>query len=236
MDWIMKENKIKIRDLPEEERPRERLAKYGPEALSNAELLAIILRTGIKGDTAIDLANKLLNHFNGNLKAIVSADMNELSKIKGLGFAKSAQIKAAFELSKRINYTQENIRISSPKDAAEFLMPKLRYLEKEHFVILCLGVRNRVIDNTELKISVGSLDVNIVDPREVFKVALAKNASSIILAHNHPSGDPSPSDNDIEVTRRVEEAGRMIGIEVYDHVIIGDGKYVSLKEKGLMGE
>jgi DNA repair protein RadC len=226
-------DKIKIRDMPLEERPRERLAKYGAEALSNAELLAIILRTGMKGDTAIDLANKLLNHFNGNLKAIVSADMNELSKIKGLGFAKSAQIKAAFELSKRINYLQDNIGISSPKDAAEFLMPKLRYLDKEYFFLLCLDTRNKLIDN-EVKVSIGSLNASIVESREIFKAAISKNAASVILAHNHPSGDPTPSNEDIAVTKRVVNAGDIIGIKVNDHIIIGDGKYVSMKERGLI--
>ncbi len=229
----MNEYKIKIRDMPQEERPRERLAKYGAEALSNAELLAIILRTGMKGGTAIDLANKLLNHFNGNLKAIVSADMNELSKIKGLGFAKAAQIKAAFELSKRINYLQDNIRISSPKDAAEFLMPKLRYLDKEHFFVLCLDTRNKLIGN-EVKVSVGSLNASIVESREIFKAAIAKNAAVVILAHNHPSGDPTPSNEDIAVTKRVVNAGDVIGIKVNDHIIIGDGKYVSMKERGLI--
>ena len=227
------EYKIKIRDLPPDERPRERLAKYGADALSNAELLAIILRTGMKGDTAIDLANKLLNHFNGNLKAIVSADMSELSKIKGLGFAKAAQIKAAFELSKRINYLQDTIQISSPKDAAEYLMPKLRYLDKEHFFLLCLDARNKLMDS-EVKVSMGSLSASIVDPREVFKTALSKNAASVILAHNHPSGDPTPSNEDIAVTKRVVNAGDSIGINVNEHIIIGDGKYVCMKERGLI--
>ncbi|MDI6902446.1 MAG: DNA repair protein RadC [Methanocellales archaeon] len=229
------EYKIKIKELPIGERPRERLAKFGAASLSISELLAIILRTGSHGETALDVANKLLSKYNGNIKSLFCADVSELSKIKGIGFAKAVQIKAVFELAKRIqSFTDEKVEISSPADVASILMPKLRTLDKEHLVILCLDPRNRIHNGSEVTISVGSLDVNIIDPREIFRVALSKNAASIILVHNHPSGDPSPSDGDIEVMRRVMEAGRLIGINVQDHIIIGDGTFISFREKGLL--
>jgi len=229
------EYKIKIKDLPKDERPRERLAKFGAESLSTSELLAIILRTGSHGETALDVANKLLNKHDGNIKSLFSADITELSKIKGIGFAKAVQLKSVFELAKRIHsFTNEKIEVSTPEDVANILMPKMRSLDKEHLVILCLDPRNRILNGSEVTISIGSLDVNIVDPREVFKVALAKNAASIILAHNHPSGDPSPSSDDIKITKRLMEAGDLMGIGVLDHIIFGDGKYISLKSKELI--
>jgi len=229
------EYKIKIKDLPKDERPRERLAKFGAESLSTSELLAIILRTGSHGETALDIANKLLNKHNGNIKSLFSADITEMSKTKGIGFAKAVQLKAVFELAKRIHsFTNEKTEVSTPEDVANILMPKMRSLDKEHLVILCLDPRNRILNGSEVTISIGSLDVNIVDPREVFKVALAKNAASIILAHNHPSGDPGPSTDDIKITKRLMEAGDLMGIGVLDHIIFGDGKYISLKNKGLI--
>jgi len=227
--------KITIKEWPEGERPRERLVKHGAESLSNSELLAIILRTGSRGETVLELANKLIAKYKGNLRNLFSADVNELNKIKGVGTTKAVQIKAVFELVKRINSgSSKKIEISSPQDVSNFLMSKMKFLDKETFVILCLNTRNKLIDSSEIKISVGSLNTNIVDPREIFKVALSKNAASIILAHNHPSGDPEPSDGDIEVTKRIVEAGKLIGIDVTDHVIIGENKFVSLKDRGLI--
>lgn len=191
------EYKIKIKELPIGERPRERLAKFGAASLSISELLAIILRTGSHGETALDVANKLLSKYNGNIKSLFCADVCELSKIKGIGFAKAVQIKTVFELAKKIkSFTDEKVEISSPADVDGILMPKLRTLDKEHLVILCLDPRNRILNGSEVTISVGSLDVNIIDPREIFRVALSKNAASIILVHNHPPRDPSPSDGE----------------------------------------
>lgn len=227
-------DKAYIKDLPPGERPRERLAKHGAPALSTSELIAILLRTGRRGETAVDVANRLLQKY-GGLRALFSADVNELRWIRGMGFAKAVQLKAAFELAKRLDYpSTERYEVSNPKDVAEFLMPKMRGLDKEQVAMLCLDTRCGVIDNSEVIVSIGSLNLSVMEPRSIFRVALMKNADSVILAHNHPSGDPKPSDGDVEVTKRVIEAGRMLGIEVRDHVIIGDGEFFSLREKGLI--
>jgi len=220
-----------IRDLPEEERPRERLAKRGPEALSNSELIAILLRTGSAKESAIGLANRLLNRFE-SLRGIANATVEELSTVSGIGLAKATQLKAAFELGKRMAVSTEDNRpaIGCPADAAALVMEELRYLEREHLVALFLDARNRVIG--QRTISVGSLQTNIVHPREVFKEAIARSSAALIVLHNHPSGDPSPSEDDKAITARLKEAGNLIGIPLLDHIIIGAGKFVSLKEKG----
>ncbi len=226
--------KTYIKDLPLGERPRERLASHGAAALSTSELIAILLRTGRRGETAIDVANRLLGKY-GSLRALFSADVNELRWMPGMGFAKAVQLKAAFELAKRLDYpSTDRYEVSTPKDVAEFLMPKMRGLDKEQVTMLCLDTRCGVIDNAEVVLSVGSLNLSIMEPRSIFRSALAKNADSVVLAHNHPSGDPEPSDGDVEVTKRILEAGRLLGVEVRDHVIIGDGKFFSMREKGLM--
>ncbi len=227
-------DKAYIKDLPANERPRERLARQGAVALSTSELIAILLRTGRRGETAIEVANRLLRKY-GSLRSLFSADVNELRWIPGMGFAKAVQLKAAFELAKRLDYpSTERYEVSTPKDVAEFLMPKMRGLDKEQVAMLCLDTRCGVIDNAEVVVSVGSLNLSVMDPRSILRVALMKNADSVILAHNHPSGDPQPSDGDVEVTKRVVEAGKMLGVEVRDHVVIGDGKFFSMREKGLM--
>ena len=222
-----------IRDMPEEERPRERLAKLGPEALANAELLAILLRTGTAKESAIGLANRLLSKFEG-LRGIAGATVEELSEVPGLGLAKAAQLKAAFELGKRLAASSDDDKptIRCPADAANLVMEQLRYQDREHLVALFLDIRNRVIG--QKTVSVGSLHANIVHPREVFKDAIARSAAAIIVAHNHPSGDPSPSEEDCNVTARLKEAGSLIGIQLLDHIIIGAGKFLSLKERGLL--
>lgn len=223
--------KIRIKDMPKDDRPRERLVKLGGESLSTPELLAIILRTGFKGETAVDVANKLLKIYNNNLKDLFSADVNELSKIKGIGFTKAVQLKAVFELYNRLSTfkEEEKIYINSPEDAYSILKP-LGFLDKECFVLLCLNTRNRLLSKETL--TVGSSNANIVDPKEVFRIALSKNSASIVLAHNHPSGDSSPSDSDIEITKRIVDAGRLFDIDVQDHIIIGKEGFLSLKEKG----
>jgi DNA repair protein RadC len=220
-----------IRDLPAEERPRERLAKYGPEALATAELLAILLRTGTPKQSALGLANRLLSNF-GSLRGIATAAIEQLATIPGLGLAKAAQLKAAFELGKRLAVSTEDARpvIKSPEDAANLVMEDLRYRDKEHFKAILLDTRNRVLALPT--ISVGSLQQNIVHPREVFKEAIARSAAAIIVLHNHPSGDPSPSPEDGALTRRLADAGDLLGIPLLDHLIIGAGTFISLKQRG----
>jgi DNA repair protein RadC len=233
-DRFKRLDKTYIKDLPPGERPRERLARQGASALSTSELIAILLRTGRRGETAVDVANRLMRRY-VNLRALFSADINELRWIPGMGFAKAVQLKAAFELAKRLDYpSTERYEVSTPKDVAEFLMPKMKGLDREEVVMLCLDTRCGVIDNSEVVVSVGSLNLSVMEPRSIFRTALMKNADSVILVHNHPSGDPKPSDGDIEVTKRVMEAGRMLGVEVRDHVIMGDGEFFSMKEKGLI--
>jgi len=222
-----------IRDLPANERPRERLAQHGAETLSNGELIAILLRTGSRKESAIALANRLLAKFE-SLKGIAQATVEELSTIDGLGLAKAAQLKAAFELGKRLALTSDENRpaISCPGDAASLVMERLRYEDKEHFLALFLDSRHRVISYRT--ISIGNLQANLVHPREVFKEAVSRSAAALIAVHNHPSGDPSPSEEDYAITTRLKDAGDLIGINLLDHLIIGAGKFVSLKEEGAL--
>lgn len=224
---------LTIKDLPVDERPRERLVKYGADALSNAELLAIILRVGTAEYSAIGLAEHMLSRY-GGLRGIATAGIEDLSEIKGLGTAKATQIQAMVELGKRLAASVGNIRptIRSPQDAADLLMPELRDLPQERFKALFLTMKNEVLKVRT--ITIGSLDASLITPRELFREAISNNSASVVVAHNHPSGDPSPSREDITVTKRLCEAGQMVGIEVLDHLIIGDGRWVSLKERGLM--
>jgi DNA repair protein RadC len=222
---------IRIKDLPYEERPRERLIKYGPQVLSNAELIAIIIGTGSRRENAISLAQKLITEERG-LKFIVNSSVEKLANIRGIGIAKAVKLKAAVELGRRLMLSTqgENFSVTSPEDVINLLMEEMRYLSKEHFKVVMLNVKNKIIAIET--ISIGSLNTSIVHPREVFKAAIERSASSIILVHNHPSGDPTPSREDVEVTKRLVEAGNILGIKVLDHVIIGDGRGISLKEKG----
>ena len=224
---------LTLRDVPEEERPRERMLQYGAQALSNAELLAILLRTGTISESAVGLAQRLLAE-SGGLRQLVEMSANELMKIKGIGLAKALQIKAGIELGRRIARSVQDsaVTIRSPRDVSDLLMEDLRYLKKEHFVCLFLNTKNHVIGQETL--SIGSLNASIVHPREVFVAAIKRSSASIICVHNHPSGDPTPSREDIEITKRLSEAGRLIGIDVLDHIIIGDRTFVSLKEKGYL--
>ena len=229
----MNQNMFMIRDVHWEDRPRERLLNYGPESLSNPELLAILLRTGTKSESVLHLANRLLNQFEG-LYGLKDASIEELTSIRGIGKAKAVQIIAAIELGRRINNLQFQDRyvIKSPEDGANYVMNDMRFLSQEHFVVVYLNTKNQVIHRQT--IFIGSLNASIVHPREVFKEAFRRSAASIICFHNHPSGDPQPSREDIEVTKRLVECGKLLGIEVLDHLIIGDKKYVSMKEKGYM--
>lgn len=220
-----------IRDVPNWERPRERLLKEGAQSLSNQELIAIILGTGTKQESVIFLAQRILHHFYG-LRLLKEATVEELKKIKGIGDTKAVQLLAALELGSRVHKlrNEERIVIRSPEDVSRFMMEELRFLTQEHFVALYLNSKNHVLQKKT--VFIGSLNASIVHPREVFKEALRHSAASIICLHNHPSGDPTPSKEDIEVTKRLVESGKIIGIELLDHIIIGDQKFVSLKEKG----
>lgn len=212
---------LMIRDLHIDDRPRERLIKQGPQSLSNQELIAILLRTGTKQESVLSLANRVLNYFE-KLHELKHATLEEIISIKGIGQAKAVQLLAAIELGRRLSQKQMDSRftIRSPKDAASFLMPEIGSLQQEHFVALYLNVKNQVIHKQT--IFIGSLNSSIVHPREIFKEAVKRSAASIICAHNHPSGNATPSPEDIEVTKRLQEAGFIIGIELIDHIIIGD--------------
>jgi len=222
---------LTIKHLPREERPRERLIKYGADALSTAELLAIMINTGTATETAVEVATRLLASF-GDYRHLCEASIEELGKTKGIGLAKAAKIKAAIELGQRICKagTDNKVRINSPEDVVNLLAPEMRYLSKEHFKAVLLNTKNYVISVET--VSVGSLDSSLVHPRELFKEAIKRSSAGIILVHNHPSGDPTPSTEDIKVTQKMCNAGKILGIEVLDHVIIGDNRYSSLREKG----
>ena len=224
---------LMIRDVHVEDRPRERLIRQGAQSLSNQELIAILLRTGTKQESVLTLANRVLNYFE-KLHELKHATIEEIMSIKGIGEAKAVQLLAAVELGRRLSQKQVDDRftIRSPQDAATYLMPEMSSLQQEHFVVLFLNVKNQVMHKQT--IFIGSLNSSIVHPREIFREAVKRSAASIICSHNHPSGNATPSPEDIEVTKRLQEAGYIIGIELIDHVIIGDHQYISLKEKGYM--
>jgi len=222
-----------IHDLPISERPRERLQKLGIGALSAQEILALILGRGVAGESVMVTAQRLLSQF-GNLKGIAGASVEELSQVKGIGVAKASQIKAAFELANRLEGYPEIGKkplVKTPEDIVALVRGRLKDKKKEHFLALLLDTRNQLIKVSE--ISIGSLDTSVVHPREVFKEAIAASAASVIFVHNHPSGDPEASADDIELTKRLAQAGEIVGIDVLDHVIIGDRRHLSLKREGL---
>jgi len=222
-----------VHDLPLGERPRERLFKLGSEALSAPEILALILGRGIKGESVMMTSQKLLSRF-GSLKGVANASVEELTQMRGIGPAKAAQIKAALELSKRLEVDVDDKPkrvLKSPEDVAAEMRGRLKGKKKEHFWVICLDTRNRLINCKP--VSIGSLDTSIVHPREVFKEAVSSSAASVIFVHNHPSGDPEPSREDIELTKRLVKAGEIVGIDVLDHIIVCDKSYLSLKAKDL---
>lgn len=224
----------RITDLNVSDRPRERLAKLGPQALTNAELLAILLRVGVPGENAVDLGQRLLNTFDG-LTGLHSAPFEELIQQHGLGEAKAAQIKAAIELGKRLSLEapEERPIIKCPADAVALVQYEMSGLEKEQMRVFLLDTRNRVLDI--VPVAYGSVNSAHIRIAEVFTPAVRRNATAILLAHNHPSGDPSPSPDDIAVTRNIVQAGKLLDIDVLDHIIIGigDKRWVSLKERGV---
>jgi len=224
---------LMLREIPNEERPRERLLQFGAEALNNAELLAILLRTGTLAESSVKLAGNVLAAA-GGLRNMIDMSIEQMTAIRGIGNAKALQLKAGIELGRRLARTglEDTPAITSPRDAAELVMDELRYLQKEHFIVLFLNTKNRVVGKETL--SIGSLNASIVHPREVFLSAIKRSSASIICAHNHPSGDPTPSQEDIQVTKRLADAGTLLGIELLDHLIIADRSFVSLKELGLM--
>lgn len=222
----------RITDLAQDERPRERLINGGAGALSKAELLAILLRVGVSGENSVQLAQRILDEL-GGLAGIQRTSVSDMCRIHGLGEAKAAQIKAAIELGTRLVREQSDERgpIGSPAEAAALIQLEMQGLLQEHLRVMLLDTRNRLIRIEP--VYVGSLNLSLVRVGEVFRAAIQQSAASIILAHNHPSGDPTPSPEDVALTRAVVQAGKLLDIEVFDHLVIGYGKFVSMKDKGL---
>ena len=222
----------RIADLHESDRPRERLETLGPQALTNAELIAILLRVGVSGENAVDVGQRLLTKF-GGLSGLHRAPFDELLKQHGVGEAKASQIKAAIELGRRLTVEspEERPSINSPADAAALVQYEMSALDQEHLRVMLLDRRNRVLEIVE--VYKGSVNSSQVRVGEVFKEAVRKNASAIIVVHNHPSGDPTPSPDDVAVTRAIVQAGKLLDIDVLDHLVVGQGKWTSLKERGL---
>jgi len=220
-----------IKNWPEFERPRERLIRQGPETLTDAQLLAILLRTGRKKTSAQEMANQLLRQF-GGLTDLQQVSISELCSVNGIGPAKATQILAAFELGRRslARPLHSRLRALSSRDIYEHYHPLLRDLKQEVFKLVLFDGKNRLIK--DLTVSKGSLSMNIVHPREVFKPAVRESAASVILLHNHPSGDPTPSPEDRVLTNRLVKAGRIMGVKVLDHVVIGRGRYFSFSDQG----
>ena len=223
-----------VRDMPASDRPRERMKRLGAEALSTAELLACIMGSGTQGDSVVMTSQKLLSDF-GNLQNVAAASIQELSRSRGIGEARAIQVKAAFEIGRRLpdpDYSEKGKPVQSPEEAYSSMQEKLRGKKKEHFYVLCLDTRNRVKDKRP--VSIGNLDSSIVHPREVFKDAISSLAAAVIFVHNHPSGDLEPSAEDINLTKRLVEAGELLGIPVLDHIIVADKGYISLKSRNLI--
>ncbi len=226
------EYRLRIRELPDTERPRERLRDQGAAALSDAELLAILLRVGVEGLNAVQLAQKLLLEHHG-WAGLQRASFEEIAAHHGMGEAKAAQLKAALEIGRRLLLTSQESRpqIRSPTDAAQLMLVEMSHLDQEHLRVLCLDTKNRV--QKVHTVYVGSLNSSIVRVGEVFKEALRINSAALIVVHNHPSGDPTPSPEDVLVTRQIVEAGKLLDVEVLDHLVIGQGRFVSMRERNL---
>lgn len=223
-----------IKAMPEAERPTERLYSQGPGALNAAELMAVIIRCGTKGESALEAGMRILSE-NGGLFCLASMSARELSRAAKLGRTRAAQLKAAVELGMRVagDGVRERTGIITAKDAGAILMPAMRHLKCEEFWALLLDTRHRVIDT--VPVSRGTLNSSLVHPRELFREAMLRNSAAVIAAHNHPSGDPAASDEDLAITRRLAEAGRIIGIELLDHLIIGANSYTSLRDSCILG-
>lgn len=229
---------IRMSDLPEDERPYEKCFLYGAESLSDAELLAVIIRTGAKGEKSIDLSRKILQlskSYNGIL-GIYHSTIEELMQIKGIGKVKAVQLKCVAELAKRFRQATagEKLSFTEPESIAEYYMDKMRHEEQEELLLLMLNTKNRLIK--EKVLSIGTVNASLVSPREIFIEALRYNAVSIILLHNHPSGDSTPSREDVRLTNIICKSGEIIGIKLLDHIVIGDNNYTSFLEEGLLGD
>lgn len=231
----MKEDKkLTVKDLPLDDRPREKLLLRGSQSLSDAELVAILLRTGKKGKSVLEIAREIISS-EGNLAMLATRTVDSLQKVDGIGKDKAATLAAAFELSRRILSQSKwfsNRKITSPQDIAEIFIPILRDEIKEKFIVVCLNSANKVIKYET--ISVGNLNSSVVHPREIFKVAIDNSSASIILIHNHPSGNPEPSNEDIRITKKIVESGKIMDIPVFDHLIIAGETYTSFVEKRLV--
>ncbi len=226
---------MKIKDLPPDDRPREKLLLRGVQSLTESELIAILLRTGTKGKSVLTLAKELLRKNNNSLAMLATKTVSELKRETGIGKDKAATLAAAFELSRRLSYSEKlrsNKKITSPSDLAEIFVPLLRDEVKEKFIVVCLNSANKIIKYEE--ISIGSLNSSLVHPREVFKVAIDNLAAGIVLVHNHPSGNPLPSDEDIKVTKKLTEAGKIFDIKIMDHIIVAGNNFTSFVEKRLI--
>jgi DNA repair protein RadC len=229
----MRASRPTIRDWPVPERPRERLHAAGASALASRELLAILIGSGREGSSAIDVAANLLQSRDGSLRRLATATPAELTAVAGIGPAVAARISSALELGRRLarEGPLERVRIRGPRDVYELCAPAMRDLAQEEFRVLLVNTQHAVI--REMQVTRGTLDASIVHPREVFRAAISESAAAMVLVHNHPSGDPTPSPEDRDVTRQLAEAGRLMGIPVLDHVVVGDGRYVSFVEAGL---
>ncbi|MCE2463052.1 MAG: DNA repair protein RadC [Dehalococcoidia bacterium] len=221
-----------IRDMPTGERPRERLRDHGPGSLSNAELIAILLRTGITGENVVNMAVRMLSHFHG-LPGLARANYREICSLKGISEAKACQLMAAFELGRRVVslHPEDRPIISCPQDVANLLLAEMSLLAQEHLMVVLLDTKNHVTGVSEIYI--GNLNSSVVRPAEVFRPAIRDNSRAIIVVHNHPSGDPTPSPEDVSITGQLRESGDLLGIDVLDHIILAGQGHVSLKERGL---
>lgn len=228
------QNNIKINDIPKNERPMEKLIKYGADDLSNAELLAVLLRSGTRGENIISLSTRLLSEV-GGLDGLLHINMEDVKKLKGIKDVKACQIIAMMELFKRfrtLKSQSNDFKISSPKDISALLINEMNNLNQEVLKLILLNTKNVVIGVKD--VFKGGLNSSIVHPREIFREAVQRGSANIIICHNHPSGDPTPSKEDINITLRIKQCGDLMGIKLLDHIIIGNNSYISLKEKGII--
>ena len=220
-----------IKNIPISEQPREKLISMGPKSLSDSELLAIILRVGNKEKNVIELSREILEKF--SIRDLSEIDYSQIVKFNGIKKAKAAQVIACFEFARRLaEHNSEGIVIKSSRDIAEILIPELRYKKKEHLIGIYLNNRNKIIRKET--VTIGTVDTSLIHPREIFMPAIESGAKSVIIVHNHPSGNPSPSKEDMLVTKRITSSGALLGIELIDHLIIGGNDYVSFKDRGLL--
>ena len=228
------QNNIKINDIPKNERPMERLLKYGADDLTNAELLAVLLRSGTRGENIISLSTRLLSDV-GGLDGLLHINLEEIKKLKGIKDVKACQIIAMMELFKRfrtLRSQSNDFKVSCPKDVSELLINEMNNLNQEVLKLILVNTKNTVIGVKD--IFKGSLNTSIVHPREIFREAVQRGSANIIICHNHPSGDSTPSKEDINITLRIKQCGDLMGIKLLDHIIIGNNNYISLKEKGII--